>query len=187
MLTSTPAVTVVGEARSVVSAGPTVVTTRAHIAVISADLLEGDGIDQVIALGLTGASVKRVVIGSGDDHLSMGAARRAGAAAYISCSAQESVVLETIQSVMRRSRPTAPAQRGSAPRIGDPRLGSLGPREREIVTLMAKGLTNRQISDELHIAESTLKNHISSIFGKLAVKNRLEAASLVNGNPREQA
>ena len=44
---------------------------------------------------------------------------------------------------------------------------------------MARGLTNREIADRLFLAESTVKTHVGSIFGKLGVKSRSEAAALV--------
>jgi DNA-binding NarL/FixJ family response regulator len=56
---------------------------------------------------------------------------------------------------------------------------ALSHREKETLALLANGLTNRQIAARLYLAESTVKTHLSSIFGKLGVTSRSEAAALV--------
>ena len=50
----------------------------------------------------------------------------------------------------------------------------LSTRENEIARLVALGYSNRRVGDELHISEQTVKNHLQSIFRKLAVSNRVE-------------
>ena len=52
-------------------------------------------------------------------------------------------------------------------------------REREILSLVADGATNREIADRLFLAESTVKSHLSTAFSKLGVRSRAEAAALV--------
>ena len=54
----------------------------------------------------------------------------------------------------------------------------LTPREREVLTLVADGRTNRQIAETLFISESTAGVHVSNILGKLGVANRVEAAAV---------
>jgi DNA-binding NarL/FixJ family response regulator len=57
---------------------------------------------------------------------------------------------------------------------------SLTPREREVLTLVAGGRTNRQIADELFISEKTASVHVSNILAKLGVSNRSEAAAVAH-------
>jgi DNA-binding NarL/FixJ family response regulator len=57
-------------------------------------------------------------------------------------------------------------------------LSVLTDREREIITLIAEGLTNRQIGNRLHLAEKTVKNYVSSILAKLGLESRTQAAVL---------
>jgi DNA-binding NarL/FixJ family response regulator len=59
----------------------------------------------------------------------------------------------------------------------DERLGKLSPQEERILALIADGKTNREIGDDLRLAEKTIKNYVSSIFLKLGVSRRAEAAS----------
>jgi len=58
------------------------------------------------------------------------------------------------------------------------RLASLTDREREVLTLMAKGLSNREIAERLVISERTVKYHVGNIYSKLGVKKRTEAVLL---------
>lgn len=64
-------------------------------------------------------------------------------------------------------------------RVGDqedPRLASLSDQERRILELIAEGLTNREIGNELHLAEKTVKNYVSNLLAKLDMQRRTEAA-----------
>ncbi|RTR29156.1 response regulator transcription factor [Robertmurraya yapensis] len=54
---------------------------------------------------------------------------------------------------------------------------SLTPREREILLLIAKGITNKQIAEQLFISENTVKNHIKNLLEKLEVENRVQLAA----------
>ncbi|MBR4732117.1 MAG: response regulator transcription factor [Lachnospiraceae bacterium] len=55
-------------------------------------------------------------------------------------------------------------------------------REREIATLLAEGLTNRQIADKLYISEGTVKNYISSIYDKTGIHDRVKLVVALAGN-----
>jgi two-component system, NarL family, nitrate/nitrite response regulator NarL len=54
---------------------------------------------------------------------------------------------------------------------------SLTPRERQVLRLVSKGLTNKEIGAQLHIAENTVKNHLRNILEKLHLQNRAQAAA----------
>jgi ATP/maltotriose-dependent transcriptional regulator MalT len=55
-------------------------------------------------------------------------------------------------------------------------VAQLTEREREILALLARGASNREISETLFIAGGTVKNHLSNILGKLGVRDRTQAA-----------
>ena len=61
----------------------------------------------------------------------------------------------------------------------DPRLSGLNDRERRILDLMARGMTNRQIADDIYLAEKTVKNYVSGILRKLDMATRTEAAAFM--------
>jgi two-component system response regulator DevR len=58
----------------------------------------------------------------------------------------------------------------------DPRFGSLQLRERQVLALIAEGLTNRQICERLGLAEKTVKNYVSGLLRKLGLERRTQAA-----------
>ncbi|MCL6571757.1 MAG: response regulator transcription factor [Bacillus sp. (in: Bacteria)] len=58
-----------------------------------------------------------------------------------------------------------------------PAISSLTPREKEILLLVSKGLTNKLIADNLFIAENTVKNHMKNLLEKLGLENRVQLAS----------
>jgi two-component system, NarL family, nitrate/nitrite response regulator NarL len=58
-----------------------------------------------------------------------------------------------------------------------PSINSLTPREKEILQLVSKGLTNKLIADQLFISENTVKNHIKNLLQKLHLENRVQLAS----------
>ncbi|HLB48176.1 MAG TPA: response regulator transcription factor [Anaerolineales bacterium] len=84
----------------------------------------------------------------------------AGGEVYVSPSLAAGVLVE-----MTRSR------------LPDP-LNELTGREREILQLVAQGLTNREIGERLHLAEKTVKHYMTNVLGKLHVRSRVEAALL---------
>jgi DNA-binding NarL/FixJ family response regulator len=119
-------------------------------------------------------------------------ALRAGAAGYLLKDAAPSEVEAAIRAVHRGdglldpavtatvlaevARPgAAPVSASSAP-AGDPGFASLTPREREVLGLLGRGLTNAAIARELFVAEKTVKTHVSSILAKLRLADRTQAA-----------
>jgi len=125
---------------------------------------------------------------------------RAGAVGFLLKDAPVEQLIRTIQTVQRGEafiqpeiaaralremiRPTsaAPAQAQSDVQASTPSsMSSLEPlsdRERDVLTLLAQGLSNKDIADKLYITEGTVKNHVSSILGKLQANNRTQAAEV---------
>jgi DNA-binding NarL/FixJ family response regulator len=106
------------------------------------------------------------------------------AAAYAAAwAAGQALTLEQAIAQALRVAPAAqPAARAIAP-ITQPvsatpdRLGTLTPRERQVLALLAQGASNRAIADTLVIAERTAGIHVSNILGKLGVTSRTQAAA----------
>jgi DNA-binding NarL/FixJ family response regulator len=76
------------------------------------------------------------------------------------------------------SAPGLSASSTSAPTYIDPTayVEQLTEREREILKLVARGASNRQIAENLYLTEGTVKNHMSNILSKLGVRDRTQAA-----------
>ncbi|MBI3919373.1 MAG: response regulator transcription factor [Betaproteobacteria bacterium] len=81
----------------------------------------------------------------------------------------------------------AQAARPGAAKKEDDKLRSLTQREKDIVTLIVSGSTNKQVAEALDITERTVKGHLSNIFQKLDVPDRLKLVLYVNGEEAESA
>lgn len=112
-----------------------------------------------------------VVLTIHDDATHVSAAMRAGASAYCPKDADIDVLVEAIL-VACRGGSFVPASIEA--RIRD--MNVLTPREVEVLQLVAPGLSNREIGERLHISAKTVRNHLSSIFEKLGVDDRIQAA-----------
>jgi DNA-binding NarL/FixJ family response regulator len=114
------------------------------------------------------------------------AALRAGASGFLLKDAPEDQLLAGIRAAAEGGALFSPgvtrrlierfAQLGdSAP---PPELGELSPREMEVLTLVARGLTNAEIATALVVSEHTVKSHVAHVLGKLDLRDRTQAVIL---------
>ena len=102
-------------------------------------------------------------------------ALKAGALGYILKDLDGSMLLNAIQAVRAGKRWISPSlERQLADGLGHQ---PLTPRELEVLRLLARGLTNREIATVFRISESTVKNHVNHLLAKLEVADRTEAVS----------
>ena len=101
-----------------------------------------------------------------------------GASGYLLKHAGPSALLDGIRAAMRGEVPIDPAAVRILARPQQNLLHSLTPKEREVLGLIARGLSNKTIAANLGIAEKTVKTHVSSLLAKLQVKSRTQMALL---------
>ena len=115
-----------------------------------------------------------------DDLLS---AMKAGASGYVLKGVSATELTRIVRSVSAGDVYVAPSlafgllREMSQPRTSDP-LEQLGPREREVLELVAAGLGNQEIGLRMGLAERTIKHYITNVLKKLQVRSRVEAALL---------
>ena len=106
----------------------------------------------------------------------------AGASGYVLKQIRGTELLDTVKRVAAGESLLDPAITGRVLQRLRARLGGrrtvprLTPQERRILHLIADGLTNRQIANEMHLAEKTVKNYVSNLLTKLGMERRTEAA-----------
>jgi DNA-binding NarL/FixJ family response regulator len=152
-----------------------------------------DGIAATRAFKERWPEIHIVILTTFDDREPIQAALQAGAEGYvlkditseqlaatIRVVAQGQVLLhpEIAQKIIASfsSTPVEPTVTAPSAQTGASNLALLTEREREILALLARGASNREISETLYIASGTVKNHLSNILGKLGVRDRTQAA-----------
>src|SRR5579884_1664094 len=123
-------------------------------------------------------SMKAVVVSASDDPARIDAALAAGAMVYVLKRAEPGDLASAIRQVFARSLFLAGRTQPAAPaaRTQDAESAGLTRREREILQLVAEGLTNGDVARKLWVTEQTVKFHLANIFRKLNVTNRTQAS-----------
>ncbi|HYM57090.1 MAG TPA: response regulator transcription factor [Solirubrobacteraceae bacterium] len=140
-----------------------------------------DGIEAIRRLRERTPSARVIVLTSFGDERVLPAIR-AGAAGYLLKDVQPPELVRAIRTVHGGESLLAPAVTATVmeqlAREGGGRAAgaSLTEREREVLALIARGLSNKRIAQELGVAEKTVKAHVGSILGKLDVADRTQAA-----------
>jgi two-component system response regulator DevR len=182
LLDAEPDIEVVGEASTTAQARGRIEATRPDVAILDVRLPGGSGIDVCRDLKAEHSPVRCIMLTGYDDEDAVYAAVIAGAAGYVVKDIQGSKLVESVRAVAAgrtlldprlARRAVESLQRGPD---GDSRLDSLSVRERQVLALVAGGLTNRQIGEELALAEKTVKNYVSSLLSKLGLQRRTQAA-----------
>ena len=122
-------------------------------------------------------NVRILVLSGSDVRARILAAVRAGAAGYVSKMSRKDELVEAVRRV-HRGQHSMPAELTASLLESYPEAALVEPltqREREILVLIARGMSNKEIADQSFIREATARTHVGNIFGKLGVNNRVEA------------
>lgn len=170
---------VVGEADTVKKAVNVVNATNPDVVLLDLQLPDGSGVDVTRAVGETTHVLVLSASGEADDVL---AAVKAGATGYLTKSASAGELLDAVARTARGEAVFTPALAGLM--LGEyRRLANhkeerplLTERETEVLRLVAKGLTSKQIADRLVVSHRTVENHVQATLRKLQLHNRVELA-----------
>lgn len=184
ILADAPSIEVVASLNNIADLGRSAQAAAPDVVVVAAE----SGVEewlQELTPGLGGADAQPAIIILASDPpagfpLDL---QRAGVAALLPLDATSGQVLASINSaaeglIVLHPAMTGPEAEKFAPRSFDGAVPQLTAREREILTMLAEGLGNKEIAWRLEISEHTVKFHVSSIFTKLDVSSRAEAVSL---------
>jgi len=185
MFAAVPEIEVVGEAASGEDAIARADALMPDVILMDIQMPGVHGIEATRRILQQHASIGIIVVTMLDDDSSVFAAMRAGARGYVLKGADKADLVRTIRAVAQGEALFGPAvarrfmhyfqDLRSAPQALVPVLPELTEREREVLALIAQGASNPQIAERLSLSPKTVRNHISSIFNKLQVADRVQA------------
>lgn len=169
---------VVGSAGTVAEAAELAAQLKPDVVLLDFRLPDGTGADAAAMIREVWPAAKMIFLTREDSDAARFAAVQAGASAFVHKSRAASEVVATIREVARgkmlitpRTIATLLAKR----RAIDAQLEALTPREKEVLRLIAEGLSSRTVAAELGISYTTVRTHIRSLGTKLGVHSKLEA------------
>ncbi|CUR58652.1 Two component transcriptional regulatory protein devR (luxR/uhpA-family) [metagenome] len=177
-------IVVVGESGLAQEATARIPALRPDVAILDGRLPDGSGVDVCREVRSVDPAIRALILTSYDDDEALFASILAGASGYVLKQITGHDLLDTVRRVAAGQSlidPSLTARvldrvRNGAPEASE--LAGLTDREREILELIAEGMTNRQIGERLFLAEKTVKNYVSSLLAKLGLERRTQAAVL---------
>jgi two-component system, NarL family, response regulator DevR len=173
---------VTGEASTAEEALARIPATRPDVAVLDVRLPDGNGVEVCRDIRSRHPEIQCLMLTSYADDEALFDAIMAGAAGYVLKQVRGVELVDGIrrvaagQSLLDPSVTKRVLERLRAAPEEDERLAGLTEQERKILALLADGLTNRQIAEQLYLAEKTVKNYVSNLLAKLGMHRRTEAA-----------
>jgi len=183
LVSVSPDMQVVGEAGTAAEALARIPATRPDVAVLDVRLPDRSGIEVCREIRSTLPDVHCLMLTSFSDDEAIFDAIMAGAAGYALKEIKGTDLLDAIRQVAAGRSLLDPIatqrvlDRMRQQNSSDGRLDSLTNQELQILELIGEGMTNRQIGETLHLAEKTIKNYVSSLFAKMGMERRTQAAA----------
>jgi len=182
LLESGGTMTVVGEAGTAEEAYGRIPATTPDVAVLDVRLPDGNGVEVCREIRSRHPEINCLMLTSYSDDEALFNAIMAGAAGYVLKQIKGADLVDAVTKVAAGESlldPKLTAKVLDRLRNGgeqDDRVKHLTDQERKILAYLAEGLTNRQIADEMFLAEKTIKNYVSNLLAKMGMSRRTEAA-----------
>jgi DNA-binding NarL/FixJ family response regulator len=191
LLESEPDVIVIGEAGLAAEALARVPALRPDVAVLDVRLPDGNGVEVCRELRSALPRLACLMLTSFADDDALLDAILAGAAGYVLKQIRGADLVGAIRTVAAGGSLLEPAATAAALRrlhapSHDAILDGLTEQERKILSLIGEGLTNREISQRMHLAEKTVKNYVSNVLAKLGLQRRTQVAVLATELRKDQ-
>jgi two-component system, NarL family, response regulator DevR len=185
-------IVICAEAASVREAVDEAQRARPDVVVMDVRLADGSGIEATREIRALRPQTQVLMLTSFADDEALFASIMAGASGYVLKQIQGTEIVRAIRKVGQGKSLLDPEVtkavldrlRKGKHLMRDEKLARLSPQEERILTLVADGRTNKQIGEELRLAEKTVKNYVSSILSKLEVARRAEAAAYLARHTR---
>jgi two-component system response regulator DevR len=172
---------VVGQAGTADEALARIGQCNPNVAVLDVRLGEGNGIEVCREIRSAHPEIQCLMLTSFSDDRALVDAAMAGAAGFVLKQIQGNEIIESIRAVASGSQLLDQAMvRLGLRRLRESdegRVDTLTPQERKIFDYIGEGYSNRQIADEMFLAEKTVKNYVSNLLSKMGMSRRTEAAA----------
>ena len=182
LLNSVPEIDVVGTAQDGEEAIQLAADTQPDVVLMDLLMPKVNGIEATKQIIQTSPHIGVVMLTMFEDNESVFAAMRAGARGYVLKGADQEDVLRAVRAVARGEALFGPSIATRlmdffAVPVSDPpqAFPELTEREHEILALIAQGESNPEIAEQLHISLKTVRNHVSNIYNKMQVTDRVQA------------
>ena len=182
LLEAEPDLTVVGEAGTEEEALRRIPAVDPDVAVLDVRLGSGDGISVCREIRTLHPRTKCLMLTSFSDDEALFQAIMAGASGYVLKQIRSTDLVDAVRRVAAGDQLLDPAltarvlERLRTGPVEDERIARLSKQEREVLLLIAEGLSNKQIGERMFLAEKTIKNYVTSVLSKLEMTRRTEAA-----------
>lgn len=195
LLASQPDLALVAEASSAAEAVARARAMHPDVVVMDVNLGGTSGIEATREIRSEQPKIQVLMLTSFADEEAMFASIMAGASGYVLKEIHSNELIESIRRAGSGQGVLDPAMtnalldriRRSRDALKDEKLARLTPHEERILSLITEGKTNAEIAIDLHLAEKTIKNYVSSILSKLEVTRRAEAAAYLARRSRPGA
>ncbi|MER7566486.1 response regulator [Streptomyces sp. NPDC048523] len=181
MFASAPGFTVLGEASDGVEAVERAAELDPDVILMDLRMPGGGGVDAIRELTRARTRAKVLVLTTYDTDSDTLPAIEAGATGYLLKDAPRDELFTAVRAAAQGRTVLSPAVASRlVSAVRAPRASGnepLSAREREVLALVAKGTSNREIARELFISEATVKTHLTHLYAKLAVKDRAAAVA----------
>jgi DNA-binding NarL/FixJ family response regulator len=178
-------ITVVGEAGTAAEAVTRIRASQPDVAILDVRLADGDGIEVCREVRSLFPNIYVLMLTSYSDDEALLNAFMAGASGYVLKEIRGSDLISTIRQVAAGHSLLDPNVTGQVlERLRDGNkekneLSDLTEQEKAILNLIGEGMTNRQIGEQMHLAEKTIKNYVTGLLAKLGMQRRTQAAAYV--------
>lgn len=182
MFESAPGFAVLGEAADGVGGVELALRLDPDVVLMDLRMPGGGGVAAIAELARRGARAKVLVLTTYDTDSDTLPAIEAGATGYLLKDAPREELFAAVRAAADGRTVLSPAVASRlVSRVRTPAAGGVEPlsaREREVLELVARGTSNREIAKELFISEATVKTHLTHLYGKLGVKDRAAAVAV---------
>lgn len=181
LLEKPPDINVIGEAESGTQALQLVEELNPDVLVLDVEMPDMSGIEVARSLNGNPSTTRILALSVHDDRAHVLKMLDAGAAGYLTKDEAPEGIVDAVRGVARGEKgwlSRSITQRMASWQVLELGRTELTSRERQVLELVVAGRTNQEIGGELGITEKTVEKHLSSIFSKLHVESRVEAAVL---------